>query len=274
MAAFARIAFSNDCRVRIFAMPRSSWTICTMRRPVICASVLRRASTAGMAALPGKLIPSASTILAIVEAVPMVMQWPFERCMQLSAAKKSSSVISPARSCSDICQRPVPEPTSCPRYFPDNIGPPETPIVGRPQDAAPISRDGVVLSQPMSRTTPSTGLPRIDSSTSMLARFRNSMAVGRSWVSPNDMTGNSRGKPPASHTPRLANSAISRKCALQGVSSDQVLQMPMMGRPSNRSCGQPWFFIQLRYMKPSRSRRPYHSWLRSFFIGIRIVERF
>ena len=29
-----------------------------------------------------------------------------------------------------------------------------------------------------------------------------------------------------------------RKCALQGVSSDQVLQMPITGRPSNRSCGQ------------------------------------
>src|SRR5262249_7206666 len=130
----------------------------------------------------------------------------------------------------------------------------------------PINNDGVVLSQPMSRTTPSIGLPRIDSSTSMLARLRKSIAVGRSWVSPSDMTGNSSGKPPDSQTPRLTNSAISRKCALQGVSSDQVLQMPIMGRPSNRSCGQPWFFIQLRYTKPSRSRRPYHSWERSFFI--------
>ena len=45
--------------------------------------------------------------------------------------------------------------------------------------AAPISSAGVVLSQPTSSTTPSIGLPRIDSSTSMLARLRNSMAVGR-----------------------------------------------------------------------------------------------
>ena len=64
--------------------------------------------------------------------------------------------------------------------------------------AAPISSAGVVLSQPVSSTTPSIGLPRIDSSTSMLARLRNSMAVGRSSVSPSDMTGNSTGKPPAS----------------------------------------------------------------------------
>ena len=112
-------------------------------------------------------------------------------------------------------------------------------MVGRSQEAAPISREGVVLSQPMSRTTPSQGLPRMDSSTSMLARLRKSIAVGRNNTSPRDITGNSRGKPPASQTPRFTHSAISRKCALQGVNSDQVLQMPMTGRPVNMSCGQP-----------------------------------
>ena len=119
-------------------------------------------------------------------------------------------------------------------------------MVGRSQDAAPINKEGVVLSQPMRRTTPSSGLARMDSSTSMLARLRKSMAVGRSIGSPSDITGNSSGKPPASQTPRFTHSAISRKCPLQGVSSDQVLQMPMTGRPLNMSCGQPWFFIQLR----------------------------
>ena len=58
--------------------------------------------------------------------------------------------------------------------------------------------DGVVLSQPIRSTTPSIGLPRIDSSTSMLARLRNNMAVGLSCVSPSDITGNSSGNPPAS----------------------------------------------------------------------------
>jgi hypothetical protein len=33
---------------------------------------------------------------------------------------------------------------------------------------------------------------------------------------------------------------------LHGTSSDQVLQMPIAGRPSNWSCGTPRFFIQLR----------------------------
>ncbi len=110
-------------------------------------------------------------------------------------------------------------------------------MVGRSTLAAPISKAGVVLSQPVSSTTPSIGLARIDSSTSMLARLRNNMAVGRRFDSPSDMAGNSTGKPPASSTPRLTASARSRKWPLQGVSSDQVLQMPITGRPSKESAG-------------------------------------
>ena len=90
-------------------------------------------------------------------------------------------------------------------------------MVGRSTLAAPISWPGVVLSQPPSSTTASIGLPRMDSSTSMARRLRNSMAVGRIWVSPSDMAGNSSGNPPASQTPRFTNSAISRRCALHGV---------------------------------------------------------
>ena len=72
------------------------------------------------------------------------------------------------------------------------------------------------------------------------------MAVGRSSVSPSDMTGNSSGKPPASYTPILTCSASVRKWLLQGVSSLKVLQMPMTGRPSNWSCGTPLPLTQLR----------------------------
>ena len=176
-------------------------------------------------------------MLAIVEAVPMVMQWPLERCMHDSAAVNSSWLMRPARTSSDICHTPVPEPICLPRKCPVSIGPPETPMVGRSQLAAPISSEGVVLSHPMSSTTPSMGLPRMDSSTSMLARLRNNIAVGLSCVSPSDITGNSSGNPPASYTPRFTNSASSRKCPLHGVSSLQVLQMPMTGRPSNMSSG-------------------------------------
>ena len=137
-------------------------------------------------------------MLAIVLAVPIVMQWPWLRCMQLSASKKSCSLSVPARTCSLMLQTPVPDPNSCPRHLPLSIGPPDTPIVGKPTLDAPISSEGVVLSQPINSTTPSIGLPRMLSSTSMLARLRYSIAVGRSSVSPSDITGNSSGKPPAS----------------------------------------------------------------------------
>jgi hypothetical protein len=98
---------------------------------------------------------------------------------------------------------------------------------------------GVVLSQPVSRMVPSIGLPRRDSSTSMLSRLRKSIAVGRSIVSPSDITGNSSGNPPACHTPRLTDSAKRRRWALHGVNSDQVLQIPITGRPSNTSSENP-----------------------------------
>ena len=158
--------------------------------------------------------------------------------MQLSASKNSLKGIVPAFTLSIIWNTPVPEPNSQPRNLPFSIGPPERPMVGRSQEAAPINNEGVVLSHPMSRTTPSIGFPRMDSSTSMLARFRKSIAVGRSCDSARDITGNSSGKPPDSQTPRLTHSANSRKWALHGFSSDHVLQIPMTGRPKT-SCGQP-----------------------------------
>src|SRR5471030_876392 len=112
-----------------------------------------------MAALCGKPMPSASTIDAIVEAVPIVMQCPRERFMHDSASVNSSYVMVPARTSSDICHTPVPEPIVLPRYRPFNIGPPDTASAGKLHDAAPISNAGVVLSQPTSRITPSSGLP-------------------------------------------------------------------------------------------------------------------
>ncbi len=209
-----------------------------------------------MAALCGSVTPSASAMQAMVEAVPMVLQVPAERDMPASADMNSCSVMVPALTCSDNCHTAVPEPMSRPWCLPLSMGPPLTAIAGTSQLAAPISSAGVVLSQPTSSTTPSIGLPRIDSSTSMLARLRVNIAVGRRFDSPLENTGNSTGKPPASKMPRRTCSASLRKCALQGVSSDQVLQMPMTGLPWNSWSGMPWFFIQLRYMKPFLSAVP------------------
>ena len=182
---------------------------------------------------------------AIVDAVPITAQCPRLRDMHASATRNSSSLISPERTALSNLHTSL-VPISRPLYLPVSIGPPEITSEGMFTLHAPITNDGVVLSQPHISTTPSTGLARIDSSTSMLARLRYNMAVGFMSVSPNDITGNSTGNPPASDTPRLIDSASSRKCALHGVSSDHVLQIPITGRPSNRSEGNPWFFIHER----------------------------
>ena len=132
---------------------------------------------------------------------------------------------------------------------------------------------GVVLSQPHSSTTPSIGLARMDSSTSIAMRLRNIIVVGRIKGSPSEIVGNSRGKPPAAHTPRLTASATCRRWALQLVSSDQELQMPMTGRPSKTSWGKPSDFIQERWMKPSLSLRPNQSWERSTGLSLLAMNR-
>ena len=106
---------------------------------------------------------------AIVEAVPIVMQCPAERDMHDSTSSMSEGCISPVLSISVTFHTIVPEPMSVPRYLPFSIGPPDTPMVGKSHDAAPIKSEGVVLSQPISSTTPSNGFARIDSSTSIAA---------------------------------------------------------------------------------------------------------
>ncbi len=118
--------------------------------------------------------------------------------MHASASMNSCTSISPARTMASNFHTWVPEPICSPRKRPLSIGPPETAMVGRSQLAAPISSAGVVLSHPTSSITPSMGLARIDSSTSMLTRLRNIIVVGRISVSPSDMTGNSSGNPPIS----------------------------------------------------------------------------
>ena len=57
-------------------------------------------------------MPRLSTIEAMVEAVPMVMQWPAERDMQASASMKSASDILPARTSSLNDHTFVPEPNA------------------------------------------------------------------------------------------------------------------------------------------------------------------
>ena len=81
--------------MRIFEGLRSSRTISMMRRPDISASAIRRESAAGIAALPGSVMPSASAIEAIVDAVPITMQCPAERERHASISQNSSSLSRP-----------------------------------------------------------------------------------------------------------------------------------------------------------------------------------
>jgi len=158
IAMSARIALSKACAVRIcegLGPPASA--ISTARRPAISAIASRRESDAGIAALPGRVMPSASTTDAIVDAVPITMQWPLERDMHDSASQSSSSVSRPARRSAQRRQASVPEPSSSARHLPLSIGPPVTMTAGISADAAPISIAGVVLSQPDRSTAASSG---------------------------------------------------------------------------------------------------------------------
>ena len=89
-------------------------TISTILFPDICAKAYLLESTAGIAAFPGSDIPNASTIEPIVDAVPIVIQFPFERLIEISALIKSSSVIMPAFKSASSFQTPVPEPIVSP----------------------------------------------------------------------------------------------------------------------------------------------------------------
>ena len=66
-------------------------------------------------------------------------------------------------------------------------------IAGTLALAAPMSWAGVVLSQPPSRTTPSSGWARIISSVSIAARFRKIMLVGATKNSPSEIVGKLQG---------------------------------------------------------------------------------
>ena len=205
--------------------------------PARSATCRRRESTAGIAALPAGAIPSASVRQAIVDAVPIGEQCPSLRHIPASNSSQSACVNRPARSSSLSRQQSVHAPTFSLRKRPLSIGPPVTIIAGTSTLAAPMRLAGMVLSQLARRTTPSTGLPRISSSTAMAIRFRYSIAVGLMIGSPREITGISTGKPPARSTPRFTCSARSRRCALHPATSLQLLRIPITGRPVNDSSG-------------------------------------
>ncbi len=78
----------------------------------------------------------------------------------------------PARFSSQYFQVSEPEPSTWPCQLPRSIGPAGMKIAGTPMLIAPISRPGVVLSQPPSSTAPSIGWLRRSSSTSIASMLR------------------------------------------------------------------------------------------------------
>ena len=170
-------------------------------------------------------------MLIMVAAVPIVMQVPNERAMPFSISDQSSSLMRPARFSSQYFHTSEPEPSCWPRQLPRSIGPAGQKMAGSPMEMAPISRPGVVLSQPPSRIAPSMGCERSSSSVSMARKLRYSMVVGLTNGSASEMAGSSSGNPPACSTPRFTSSARARRWAWQALMSLQVLMMPITGLP-------------------------------------------
>ena len=100
-------------------------------------------------------MPSASASEFIVDAVPIVLQWPADGADDATISMNCSWLISPAASSCRAFQTIVPEPVRSPRNQPFSIGPPDRTIAGMSTVAAAISCAGVVLSQPVVSTTPS-----------------------------------------------------------------------------------------------------------------------
>src|SRR5215469_11272 len=146
-----------------------------------------------MVAAPGSVRPMASSVMAMVDAVPMVMQVPNDRAIPSSICFQASSLTRPALRSAQYFQTSVPEPRWRPAYVPRNIGPAGITIAGTSALSAPITIAGSVLSQPPSRTAPSIGFDLSNSSVSMASRLQYSIVVGRMKTSPNDIAGSSTG---------------------------------------------------------------------------------
>ena len=222
MASSARSAFSIDLGVMILSGVSCEPISLTAAAPVASAARKRSACTAGMAAVPGRIMPSASTKQAMVEAVPITAQVPAVVASLPSISEISRSSILPARYCAQKRRQSVQAPSRSPRWRPVIIGPATSITAGRPADTAPINCAGTVLSQPPINTTASMGWARTISSVSIAIKLRNFMLVGLRNTSPSETVGNSIGKAPAVSTPRLTASSISGKCRWQLLKPDGV----------------------------------------------------
>ncbi|MPM54804.1 hypothetical protein SDC9_101584 [bioreactor metagenome] len=159
-SAISRVmAFSNASRVRMSRTVMPCRSRSTTASPERWAYVSRRRSAAGGAAEPGSDMPSASASEAIVLAVYIPPQAPSPGQMARSIASRSVRLSRPAwqapaasNPSSSVTSRSVP---SLSRARPGAIEPAYRNTAARSSRAAAISMPGSDLSQPASRTEPS-----------------------------------------------------------------------------------------------------------------------
>ena len=109
-AASATIALRKEPRVKTSLGRRSAATISTASRPAAWEPSSRRLSGAGVPAVPGIVAPSASATIAMVDAVPIVLQCPLLRIIDDSDVRNFASESVPARTSSLSRQTSVPQP--------------------------------------------------------------------------------------------------------------------------------------------------------------------
>jgi hypothetical protein len=113
-------------------------------------------------------------------------------------------------------------------------------MLGMSRRASAITQPGLVLSQPESAITPSNRWPRATSSieSAITSRLTSDVFIPSVPIvipSETAIVLNSIGVPPAASTPALTRSASRRRWKLHGITSVQVLAMPMIGRLSDSS---------------------------------------
>src|SRR5262249_54466382 len=89
IAEQATMAFSNASRGRMAEGLRFSCTISTPRPPGPAAICARLREGGGMAAQPGSERPTAAGRGFMVEAVPMVLQWPIDGAEDATRSRNS-----------------------------------------------------------------------------------------------------------------------------------------------------------------------------------------
>ena len=185
--------------------------------PVASATRRRSEWVAGIEPLPGRPMPSVSTMQPMVLAVPITMQVPLVGASRSLTCSMSVSEKVPARYWPHRRRQSVQAPRTSPLKWPTSIGPTGRTIAGRSALAAAISWAGRVLSQPPISTTESIGWARIISSVSIDMRLRRNMLVGWEKLSWIEMVGKTMGSAPASMTPRFTASIRSGTLPWQGL---------------------------------------------------------